>query len=68
MKTNFYILTFLQQGNRGLGVEARISIRKDMIDPNWCTYFRFSRGKIPGMSSGIEECKIPAGARDFHDQ
>jgi hypothetical protein len=64
--------TFLEfSGDFPLGVEARFSTAKDMSSIIPVAHYFIFQGenlwKIPGMSSGIEECKILAGARDFHD-
>jgi hypothetical protein len=67
MKTNFYILTSLLEGNRwvcGFGIEARISIRKDMSSIPPGAFCHFSRGEISGK---FREC-LPASRNVKYQQ
>ncbi len=70
-KRRFYILWPFIQGNCGLGLEAREPLRTQVRFHLAHTLTFFQGGifrKILKMSSGIEECKIPAWARDFSDR
>ncbi len=55
-------------GNRVLGVEDRFSTAKAMVKPSLLTlilsFYQVHLRKIPEMSSNMEECKVPAWARD----